>query len=133
MNRVINPFSLRGFMALALLVPLVVGTLHPDIRIPVHMPAIYRIDLGVHWTAFFMVAAALLMLLPHRQSRVLIICLALAVLLEAFQLFIDGRQADITDMFANLIGVACAFVLVKSLKMPGGMKPAPERPVSPLP
>ena len=118
MNRALNPFSLRGFVALVLLVPLVIGTLYPDIHMPVHMPAIYRIDLGMHWTGFFMVTAALLMLLPHRQSRVLKICLILAVLLEASQLFIDGRQADIVDMSANLIGVACAFMLVRSLKMP---------------
>ncbi len=128
MNRTVNPFSWRGFMALMLLVPLFIGTLHPDI----HVPAIYRIDLGVHWTAFFMIAAALFMLLPRRQGRVLAICLVLAILLEASQLFIDGRQADIVDMCANLAGVASAFVLMKSLRIYGVMKTLPDRTASSL-
>ena len=129
MNQIVNPFSLRGVVAAMLLVPLFIGTLHPDI----HVPAIFRIDLGVHWTAFFMIAAALLMLLPRRPGKVLAVCLALAVLLEASQLFIDGRQADIADMCANLVGVVRAIVLIKSMRIYGVVKTLPDKTASPLP
>ena len=87
---------------------LTIAMLTPHISLP-----IAGIDKLVHWSAFFMLGMALLGPLSFKKTGTIVLLLALSFGLEGAQMFIAERQAGIADLFANIFGVCCAFLLVQ--------------------
>ena len=102
----------RSIMLMVLLFPLFAGTLSPQ---PLVMFTNGN-DVIAHWGGFFMASLAVFSLVRERAASFFIFLLGLAVVLEAAQIFLDGRQVSAGDMSANLLGVCCAFFLITIFK-----------------
>ena len=98
-----NPISTWRYTIAVLLIISVM--LHPDAKPPFGMA-----DWLAHVLLYYVVAMMLILAQPASLGLSVGLVLGLATLTEALQVLIPNRQADATDLIANLVGISMALV-----------------------
>ncbi|MGI9383836.1 MAG: VanZ family protein [Methyloligellaceae bacterium] len=72
------------------------------------------VAIAIHLAAFFIVGVLVMGQLSDRRPTALTLLLVWSVALEAGQLLIAGRSADLADLGANVLGLLLAYAVVRS-------------------
>jgi VanZ family protein len=102
---VLQPGSVATRIGCALVICLVAyASLTPQLVVPDAVPD--RTDLVIHLIMHLVLTGSLLVAWPRRFTLMLVLGLGLAIFFEVAQIFVDGRDFDIADLVANLVGAA---------------------------